>query len=213
MAEASSRSKTTMIEEIVGEIERRVRRRRGADRADRRGHLSHQRHVSDRTSSTSGFRHRAPRGGLPHGRRLRIPGSWGGAAEPGDDVSWNGVRFDVLEVEGNRIEKIGVTFHERPSARRPGRRSVPGKTSSSRPCKTLVTPLLARKNRTINWTAKYLAFSFKPRSRMNSHTHACGRRSRGACHRESSGVRAPAPATPKRRDTRRLGLRSAQRSR
>ena len=33
--------------------------------------------------------------------------------------SWNGVRFDVLEVEGNRIEKIGVTFNERPVARRP----------------------------------------------------------------------------------------------
>jgi CBS domain containing-hemolysin-like protein len=46
-------------------------------------------------------------------------GQLGRAPEPGDDVSWNGVRFDVLEVEGNRIEKIGVTFHERPSARRP----------------------------------------------------------------------------------------------
>ena len=31
-------------------------------------------------------------------------GQLGRAAEPGDDVSWNGVRFDVLEVEGNRIE-------------------------------------------------------------------------------------------------------------
>jgi CBS domain containing-hemolysin-like protein len=46
-------------------------------------------------------------------------GQLGRAPEPGDDVSWNGVRFDVLEVEGNRIEKIGVTFHERPSTRRP----------------------------------------------------------------------------------------------
>jgi CBS domain containing-hemolysin-like protein len=46
-------------------------------------------------------------------------GQLGRAAEPGDDVSWNGVRFDVLEVEGNRIEKIGVTFHERPPLRRP----------------------------------------------------------------------------------------------
>jgi CBS domain containing-hemolysin-like protein len=46
-------------------------------------------------------------------------GQLGRAAEPGDDVSWNGVRFDVLEVAGNRIEKIGVTFHERPPARRP----------------------------------------------------------------------------------------------
>ncbi|HEY8704345.1 MAG TPA: transporter associated domain-containing protein, partial [Gaiellaceae bacterium] len=46
-------------------------------------------------------------------------GQLGRAPEPGDDVSWNGVRFDVLEVEGNRIEKIGVTFNERPPARRP----------------------------------------------------------------------------------------------
>jgi CBS domain containing-hemolysin-like protein len=46
-------------------------------------------------------------------------GQLGRAAEPGDDVSWNGVRFDVLEVEGNRIEKIGVTFNERPAVRRP----------------------------------------------------------------------------------------------
>jgi putative hemolysin len=45
-------------------------------------------------------------------------GQLGRAAEPGDDVSWNGVRFDVLEVDGNRIERIGVTFHERPPARR-----------------------------------------------------------------------------------------------
>ena len=46
-------------------------------------------------------------------------GQLGRAPEPGDDVSWNGVRFDVLEVDGNRIEKIGVTFNERPAARRP----------------------------------------------------------------------------------------------
>jgi CBS domain containing-hemolysin-like protein len=46
-------------------------------------------------------------------------GQLGRAAEPGDDVSWNGVRFDVLEVDGNRIERIGVTFNERPPARRP----------------------------------------------------------------------------------------------
>ncbi len=46
-------------------------------------------------------------------------GQLGRAPEPGDDVSWNGVRFDVLEVEGNRIEKIGVTFNERPQLRLP----------------------------------------------------------------------------------------------
>ena len=45
-------------------------------------------------------------------------GQLGRAPEPGDDVSWDGVRFDVLEVEGNRIEKIGVNFVERPQPRR-----------------------------------------------------------------------------------------------
>jgi CBS domain containing-hemolysin-like protein len=41
-------------------------------------------------------------------------GQLGRAPEPGDDVSFDGMRFDVLEVEGNRIERIGVTFLERP---------------------------------------------------------------------------------------------------
>ena len=44
-------------------------------------------------------------------------GQLGRAPEPGDDVSYDGVRFDVLEVEGNRIERIGVTFVERPTSR------------------------------------------------------------------------------------------------
>ncbi len=47
-------------------------------------------------------------------------GQLGRAPEPGDDVAYDGMRFDVLEVEGNRIEKIGVTFLERPAARRSG---------------------------------------------------------------------------------------------
>jgi putative hemolysin len=45
-------------------------------------------------------------------------GQLGRAAEPGDDVSYDGLRFDVLEVEGNRIEQIAVTFVERPQQRR-----------------------------------------------------------------------------------------------
>jgi CBS domain containing-hemolysin-like protein len=45
-------------------------------------------------------------------------GQLGRAPQPGDDVAWNGMRFDVLEVEGNRIEKIAVEFQERPVARR-----------------------------------------------------------------------------------------------
>jgi CBS domain containing-hemolysin-like protein len=44
-------------------------------------------------------------------------GQLGRAPAPGDDVSYDGVRFDVLEVEGNRIEKIAVEFLERPQRR------------------------------------------------------------------------------------------------
>jgi CBS domain containing-hemolysin-like protein len=45
-------------------------------------------------------------------------GQLGRAPEPGDDVSYDGMRFDILEVEGNRIERIAVTFEERPVPRR-----------------------------------------------------------------------------------------------
>jgi magnesium and cobalt exporter, CNNM family len=44
-------------------------------------------------------------------------GQLGRAPAPGDDVSHDGMRFDVLEVEGNRIERIAVTFLERPQPR------------------------------------------------------------------------------------------------
>ena len=40
-------------------------------------------------------------------------GLLGRAPEPGDDVSHDGMRFDVLEVEGSRILKLGVTFEQR----------------------------------------------------------------------------------------------------
>jgi magnesium and cobalt exporter, CNNM family len=46
-------------------------------------------------------------------------GQLGRVAEPGDDVSYDGMRFDVLEVDGNRIELIAVTFEERPKRRDP----------------------------------------------------------------------------------------------
>jgi CBS domain containing-hemolysin-like protein len=45
-------------------------------------------------------------------------GQLGRAPEPGDDVAYDGLRFDVLEVEGNRIERIAVTFVDR-TGRRP----------------------------------------------------------------------------------------------
>jgi CBS domain containing-hemolysin-like protein len=44
-------------------------------------------------------------------------GQLGRAPEPGDTISWNGLQFDVLEVEGNRIERMSVTFHQRPQPR------------------------------------------------------------------------------------------------
>ena len=47
-------------------------------------------------------------------------GQLGRAPEPGDDVEHDRMRFDVLDVEGNRIEQIAVTFLE------PRRRRVPG---------------------------------------------------------------------------------------
>ena len=45
-------------------------------------------------------------------------GQLGRAPEPGDDVAHEGLRFDVLEVEGNRIERLAVTFLKRPQPRR-----------------------------------------------------------------------------------------------
>ena len=44
-------------------------------------------------------------------------GQLGRVAKLGDDVQYEGMRFDVLEVDGNRIEKIAVTFEEHPQKR------------------------------------------------------------------------------------------------
>jgi putative hemolysin len=44
-------------------------------------------------------------------------GQLGRAPQPGDDVSYDGMRFDVLEVDGNRIERVAVSFLERPERR------------------------------------------------------------------------------------------------
>jgi magnesium and cobalt exporter, CNNM family len=46
-------------------------------------------------------------------------GQLGRAPQPGDDVSYDGIRFDVLEVDGNRIERMAVNFLERPARRSP----------------------------------------------------------------------------------------------
>jgi magnesium and cobalt exporter, CNNM family len=45
-------------------------------------------------------------------------GQLGRAPETGDDVAYDGLRFDVLEVDGNRIEQLAVTFVDRPQPRR-----------------------------------------------------------------------------------------------
>jgi putative hemolysin len=37
-------------------------------------------------------------------------GQLGRAPEAGDEVTWNGLKFDVIEVEGQRIEKLQVEF-------------------------------------------------------------------------------------------------------
>ena len=52
-------------------------------------------------------------------------GQLGRAPEPGDDVSYDGLRFDVLEVDGNRIEQLAVTFVE-PPERRGDQEELPG---------------------------------------------------------------------------------------
>jgi putative hemolysin len=37
-------------------------------------------------------------------------GELGRAPQAGDEVAWNGLRFNVIEVEGTRIEKLQVEF-------------------------------------------------------------------------------------------------------
>jgi CBS domain containing-hemolysin-like protein len=40
-------------------------------------------------------------------------GLLGRAPEPGDEVSHDGMRFEVVEVEGSRIDRLAVTFEQR----------------------------------------------------------------------------------------------------
>jgi putative hemolysin len=46
-------------------------------------------------------------------------GLLGRAPEAGDSIDFDGMRFDVLEVEGSRILKLAITFMERPERREP----------------------------------------------------------------------------------------------
>jgi CBS domain containing-hemolysin-like protein len=52
-------------------------------------------------------------------------GLLGRAPEVGDDVSYDGMRFDVLEVEGSRIDKLAVTFEQRREQREQGEELEP----------------------------------------------------------------------------------------
>jgi putative hemolysin len=45
-------------------------------------------------------------------------GQLGRAPEEGDELSWNGVTFRVLDVEGARIERLEVEFHASPEDER-----------------------------------------------------------------------------------------------
>jgi magnesium and cobalt exporter, CNNM family len=47
-------------------------------------------------------------------------GALGRAPETGDEVVWNGLRFGVIEVEGNRIEQLDVEFLPAPAAESEG---------------------------------------------------------------------------------------------
>jgi CBS domain containing-hemolysin-like protein len=39
-------------------------------------------------------------------------GVLGRAPEAGDDAEWDGLQFQVLDVEGSRIERLSVVFEE-----------------------------------------------------------------------------------------------------
>ena len=51
-----------------------------------------------------------PRRGLPHGRAASSSAQLGRAAEPGDEVSHDGLLFHVDSLEGQRIDRLTVTF-------------------------------------------------------------------------------------------------------
>jgi len=100
-----------LLEEIVGEIE---------DEFDLPDESIEQ--VDDDTIRVDGtfpiddFNERF-RAGLPdedfHTLAGFVFGVLGRQPEVGDDISHDGMRFDVLEMEGSRINKIAVTFEQR----------------------------------------------------------------------------------------------------
>ena len=58
-------------------------------------------------------------------------GLLGRVPEVGDDVSHDGIRFDVLEVEGQRINKLAVTFEQRRRQRQEGGQEAAGVESDA----------------------------------------------------------------------------------
>ena len=50
---------------------------------------------------------------------MMLSGFVGRAAEVGDSIDFDGLRFDVEEIEGSRIQKLAVTFVDRPQRRSP----------------------------------------------------------------------------------------------
>src|SRR3954465_873206 len=100
-----------LLEEIVGEIEDEF------DVPDEPAELVHDDTIRvDGTFPIDDFNERF-RTSLPdedyHTLAGFVFGLLGRQPEGGDDLSHDGMRFDVLEVEGSRINKIAVTFEQR----------------------------------------------------------------------------------------------------
>ena len=82
---------------------------RGAGRAGRRGHVSASTACSRSTTSTSASARDLPDEDY-HTVGGFVFGELGHAPHEGDTVEHDGLRFTVLEVEGNRIERLEVEF-------------------------------------------------------------------------------------------------------
>ena len=63
----------------------------------------------------------AAAGGLPHACRLRLRRARA-APETGDEVTWDGLRFEVVETDGPRIELLEIEFLD-PASREPSRKA------------------------------------------------------------------------------------------
>ena len=89
----------------------RVRPAGGVDRADRRRHDPHRRHVPDRRLQRA-VRHRARRTRTTTRSPASSSAQLGRAPRPGDEVDDRRPALRVLEIEGSRIERLEVEFPE-----------------------------------------------------------------------------------------------------